>query len=66
MTTVFAVAPDRQQEAVDLLIEATDKHIKHLPGFISANFHVSDERDSYRELRAMGDPRFMAGDVGQC
>ena len=44
LINVFTVAPERQKEALDILVEATDKHIRHLPGFISANFHVSDDR----------------------
>lgn len=42
LINIFKVAPERQMEAVELLIEATDKHIRQLPGFISANFHLSD------------------------
>ena len=38
---VFTVKPERQQELLDVLAEATEEVIKHLPGFISANFHKS-------------------------
>ncbi|WP_020666958.1 antibiotic biosynthesis monooxygenase family protein [Amycolatopsis nigrescens] len=37
----FTVEPERQQELVDLLVDATETVIKHLPGFISANLHKS-------------------------
>jgi quinol monooxygenase YgiN len=37
----FFVAPDRVDELMQLLIEATDNALRHQPGFISANFHVS-------------------------
>jgi quinol monooxygenase YgiN len=41
LINVFSVAPDRQQELVELLIEATEQTMRHLPGFISANIHTS-------------------------
>jgi quinol monooxygenase YgiN len=41
LINVFTVKPERQQELLDVLTEATEEVIKHLPGFISANFHKS-------------------------
>jgi quinol monooxygenase YgiN len=41
LINVFTVSPDDQQQLVDLLVEATDKVIRHRPGFISANIHAS-------------------------
>ena len=41
LINVFTVEPDRQQQLVDLLIEATDAVMMDLPGFISANIHRS-------------------------
>jgi quinol monooxygenase YgiN len=41
LINVFSVAPDRQQELANLLIEATEHTMRHLPGFISANIHTS-------------------------
>jgi quinol monooxygenase YgiN len=41
LINVFSVAPDRQQELANLLIEATEQTMRHLPGFISANIHSS-------------------------
>ena len=41
LVNVFTVEPARQQELVDLLIEATEKVMRHMPGFISANIHKS-------------------------
>ena len=38
---VFSVAPDQQQELANVLIEATEHTMRHLPGFISANIHTS-------------------------
>jgi len=41
LINVFTVAPEKQQDLVDLLTEATQKTMRHLPGFISANIHRS-------------------------
>jgi hypothetical protein len=41
LINVFAVEPQDQQRLVDLLIEATEKTMKGLPGYVSANFHRS-------------------------
>ncbi len=38
---VFSVEPEKQQQLVSLLIDATDKTMKHRPGFVSANIHRS-------------------------
>lgn len=43
LVNVFTVEPDRQQELVDLLTEATDEVMCTLPGFISANIHRSSD-----------------------
>jgi quinol monooxygenase YgiN len=43
LINVFTVAPGHQQELVDLLNEATDQVMRHLPGFVSANIHASDD-----------------------
>jgi len=41
LVNVFTVEPKNQQRLVDMLIEATEKTMKNLPGFISANIHKS-------------------------
>jgi quinol monooxygenase YgiN len=41
LVNVFTVDPGRQQELVDLLSDATEQTMKHLPGFVSANIHRS-------------------------
>lgn len=43
LINVFSVAPERQQELVDLLVHATEHTMQHLPGFISANIHRSHD-----------------------
>jgi quinol monooxygenase YgiN len=41
LINVFAVAPERQQQLVDLLNQATIAVMRQLPGFVSANIHRS-------------------------
>lgn len=41
LVNVFTVLPKRQQELVDVLDEATEQVMRHLPGFVSANIHAS-------------------------
>jgi hypothetical protein len=41
LVNVFTVPPERQQQLVDLLVEATRAVMQQLPGFVSANIHRS-------------------------
>lgn len=41
VVNVFEVAPERQQELLALLDNATEEVMRHRPGFVSANFHRS-------------------------
>jgi hypothetical protein len=42
LINVFTVEPEKQQTLVGMLVEATDKTMKHyLPGFVSATIHKS-------------------------
>ncbi len=41
LINVFTVEPENQQKLVDLLVEATEKTMKNVSGFISANIHKS-------------------------
>ena len=50
LINVFTVAPDRQQELVDLLDEATRSTMVNLDGFISANIHKSPGRRARDQL----------------
>jgi quinol monooxygenase YgiN len=38
---VFTVAPQQQGRLIELLTEATESSIRHLPGFVSAALHRS-------------------------
>lgn len=37
----YSVAPERTAELLELLVEATEQTLRHVPGFVSANFHVN-------------------------
>ena len=39
LLNVFVVEPAKQQRLVDVLVEATETTMRHLPGFMSANIH---------------------------
>jgi quinol monooxygenase YgiN len=41
LINVFTVEPAQQKKLVDLLVEATEQTMMHLPGFVSANIHRS-------------------------
>ena len=43
LINVFTVEPEKQQKLADMLIEATEKTMKNIPGFISASIHQSDD-----------------------
>ena len=41
LINVFTVAPERQQQLIDLLTRATERSVRNAPGFISARLHRS-------------------------
>jgi quinol monooxygenase YgiN len=41
LINVFAVEPARQDQLVHMLNEATEKTMRHIAGFVSANIHKS-------------------------
>jgi quinol monooxygenase YgiN len=41
LINVFTVEPEKQEELIKVLVEATEKTMRHLPGFVSANIHRS-------------------------
>lgn len=43
LINVFTVEPARQRELLDVLVDATERRMRHLPGFVSANMHRSDD-----------------------
>lgn len=40
----YIVDPDRAEELLEFLIRSTHSTIKHVPGFVSANLHLSLDR----------------------
>lgn len=69
LVNVFTVAPEHQAKLYEHLVDMTEDVIKHFPGFISANIHLShdgahvvnyaqwDNEDSFRAMHA--DPRLQ-------
>lgn len=43
LINVFTVPPERQREVVDALVEATERIMRHRPGFVSASIHASSD-----------------------
>ena len=44
LVNVFDVRPERADELLAVLTEATDDVMQHIPGFISANLHMADDK----------------------
>lgn len=44
LINVFTVEPDRAEELADVLRRATEEVMQYLPGFRSANIHLSSDR----------------------
>lgn len=40
---VFEVDPQQQQQLIDGLATQVERYVKKFPGFVSANFHASDD-----------------------
>lgn len=43
LINVFTVAPERAAELADVLRRATEEKMQFVPGFVSANIHVSTD-----------------------
>jgi heme-degrading monooxygenase HmoA len=58
LINVVTVAPEHQQELLDLLAEATEQVMAAIPGFVSANLHRSDDGTrvvNYAQWRSRAD-----------
>ena len=44
LINVFTVTPEKHQELFKLLKEATEHVMRKLPGYLSANLHISDDK----------------------
>jgi heme-degrading monooxygenase HmoA len=65
LINVFTVDPERQQELVDLLVDATERKMSQVPGFISASIHRSDDGRrviNYAQWRSRADFAAMQQD----
>lgn len=65
LVNVFTVSPERQQEVIDELVEATGSVMNRLPGYISANIHRSLDGTrvvNYAQWRRVEDFQAMLGD----
>lgn len=65
LINVFEVDPDAQQELLRVLADATEEVMRHRPGFVSANLHVSDDGTrvvNYAQWRSRDDFRAMLSD----
>jgi quinol monooxygenase YgiN len=40
----YTVAPDRSEEVLEYLVRSAVETVRHVPGFVSMNFHVSLDR----------------------
>jgi len=40
---VFTVEPEQQQKLVDAIVSEVERWVRHCPGFISANYHLSQD-----------------------
>ena len=58
LINVFTVKPENQDRLVSLLIDATNKTMRHLPGFVSASIHKSVDKGrvvNYAQWRSKAD-----------
>lgn len=58
LINIFTVEPGKQRELVEMLSEATQKTMRHIPGFISANLHRSLDGTkvaNYAQWRSVAD-----------
>ena len=63
---VFNVDPEKQQQLVNLLIQATESSVRHVPGFISAALHRSLDGAKvamYAQWRSIEDYQAMRANV---
>lgn len=65
LINVFTVNPENQQKLVDMLVEATQKTMSHVPGFVSASIHKSADGTrvaNYAQWRRAEDCQAMLKD----
>jgi heme-degrading monooxygenase HmoA len=65
LINIFTVSPDNQQKLVDMLVEATQTTMRHIPGFVSASIHKSPDGTrvaNYAQWRSKEDFEAMLRD----
>lgn len=65
LINVFETDGETQQRLVDLLVEATEQVMRHVPGFVSANIHASIDGTrvvNYAQWRTVEDFESMLRD----
>ena len=65
LINTFTVEPSRAEELLDVLSRATETGMRHRPGFVSANLHIScDKRHvvNYAQWRSQEDLDAMMND----
>ena len=65
LINVFTVSPENQQKLLDMLIEATQKTMRHIPGFVTASIHKSADGTrvaNYAQWRTAEDFQAMLKD----
>src|SRR4030081_1777115 len=65
LINVFTVEPGKQQELIELLIQATEGSVRYAPGFISARLHRSLDGTKvtmYAQWRSISDYVAMRAD----
>ena len=58
LINTFFLKPEKEEELVEVLTKATDEVMRHQPGFISANLHVSLDKTrvvNYAQWRSKED-----------
>jgi quinol monooxygenase YgiN len=64
---VFTVEPGNQDRLIELLKKATDQHVRHAQGFVSASLHRGLEGTKvtmYAQWRSLEDYEAMRADPG--
>jgi quinol monooxygenase YgiN len=65
LINTFRVAPERAEELISLLEQATQETIRFQPGYVSANLHLSTDRSrivNYAQWRSRADFEAMLRD----
>ena len=65
LINTFTVEPSRADELLQVLSRATEMAMRHRPGFVSANLHISQDRRhvaNYAQWRSQADLDAMMAD----